>query len=125
MLSYSVVFIKNINLLGLRHWRFPGKFMNFSGEATGCVLWRKLFLKISQYSQERCRPVTLLKTDSNVGVFLWILRSFSEHLFRRTSGNSCYWFYKTATEQRWTAASVLTLLLSSDNLLTGYEQLIC
>ena len=31
-------------------------------------------------------------------------------------------FFKTATEQRWAAASVLTLL-SSDNLLAGYEQL--
>ena len=32
-------------------------------------------------------------------------------------------FFKTATEQPWATASVLTLLLSSDNLLTGYEQL--
>ena len=46
-----------------------------------------------------------------------------EHLFWRTSANSCFWFFKTATEQWWVAASVLTLLLSSDNLLTGYEQL--
>ena len=46
-----------------------------------------------------------------------------EHLFWRTSANSCFWFFKTATEQWWVAASVLTLLLSSDNLLTDYEQL--
>ena len=30
---------------------------------------------------------------------------------------------KVATEKRWATVSVLTLLLSSDNLLTGYEQL--
>ena len=44
--------------------------MNFSEAATGDVLRKKLFLKISQYSQESCRPATLLKTDSNTGVFL-------------------------------------------------------
>ena len=63
ILSYSVVFIKKINLLRLSHWCFPGKFMNFSEAATGGDLWKKLFLKISQYSQESCRPATFLKTD--------------------------------------------------------------
>ena len=121
MLFYSVVLIKKINPLCLRHWCFPGKFMNFSEAATGGVLWKKLFLKISQYSQENCRPSTLLETDSNTGVFLWILLDFWERLFK----NICWrllLIFKTATEQRWAAASVLTLLLSSDNLLTGYEQ---
>ena len=28
-LSYSVIFIKKINLLHLHHWCFPGKFINF------------------------------------------------------------------------------------------------
>ena len=56
--------------------------------ATGGVLWKKLFLKISQYSQENTcvgvsfnktaglKPCKFLKRDSNVGVFLWILRNF-------------------------------------------------
>ena len=56
--------------------------------ATGGVLWKKMFLKISQISQgNTCvgslfnkvaglRPVTLLKRDSNAGVFLWSLRKF-------------------------------------------------
>ena len=57
----------------------------------------KVFLKISQYSQENnCvgvsflimlqafRPATLLKRDSNIGVFLRILRTFKEQLFYRT-----------------------------------------
>ena len=46
------------------------------------------------------------------------MQNFKEHLFRRTSANGCFWFFKTATEQWWAAP-----LLSSDNLLTGYEQL--
>ena len=109
IITYSFVFDKKINLLCLRHWFFPRKFMDFSEAATGGVLWKKLFLKILQFSQESCRPATLLKTHSNTGAFLWILRKFQEHLFQRTSA-------------QWVAASALTLLISSDNLLTGYEQ---
>ena len=30
------------------------------------------------------RPATLLKTDSNTGIFLWYLRTFKEHIFYRT-----------------------------------------
>ena len=41
-----------------------------------------------------------------------------EHLLTAASD-----LYKTATEQQRAVASVLTFLLSSDNLLTGYEQL--
>ena len=40
--------------------------MNFLEAVTGGVLWKKLFLKISEYSQESCRPATLLKTDSPI-----------------------------------------------------------
>ena len=39
--------------------------MNFLEAAYGGVLWKKLFLKILQYSQD-CRPVTLLKTSTQV-----------------------------------------------------------
>ena len=44
--------------------------MNISEAATGGFLWKKLFLKISLYSQENCRRATLLKTESNKGAFL-------------------------------------------------------
>ena len=30
------------------------------------------------------KPATLLKTDSNTGIFLWYLRTFKEHIFYRT-----------------------------------------
>ena len=63
-ISYSVELIKKINLLRLRHWCFPGKFIIFSKSATGGVLRKKLLLKISQYLQEKCRAAILLKTGS-------------------------------------------------------------
>ena len=38
---------------------------------------RKAVLKKdSEYSQENCGPATLLKTESNTDVFLWILQNF-------------------------------------------------
>ena len=53
------------------------------------ALWKKLFLKISQYSQESTcvgvcsliklpvfAPVTLLKRDSNTAAYLWTLGNF-------------------------------------------------
>ena len=80
--------------------------MNFLEADTGGVSWKKLFLKISKNSQESCRPVALLKTDSNTVTFLWILGNFWEHLFWRMSA-------------RWAAAAVLSFLLSLDNLLRG------
>ena len=36
------------------------------------------------------RPATLSKRDSNIGVFLWMLRHFQKHLFGRTSANGCF-----------------------------------
>ena len=71
---------------------------------------KKAILEIFANPQQSCRPATLLKAESNTGVFLSTLQNFKEHLFRETC-------------TRWTVDSELTLLLSSDNLLTGYEQL--
>ena len=42
--------------------------------ATGGVLYKKLFLKILQYSQES--PATLLNRDSNTDIFLRVLQNF-------------------------------------------------
>ena len=68
--------IARLNLLHLQHWCFRGKSSNFSEAASGSVRWRKLFLKNLLYSQESCRPATLLKRDSNKDVFLWIPWNF-------------------------------------------------
>ena len=49
-----------------------------------CVLWRRLFLKKFQSSQENAcvgqvfRPATLLKWDSNTGIFSWNLQIFKK-----------------------------------------------
>ena len=37
------------------------------------------------------RPATLLKTNSNTGIFLWNLRNFAKYLFTRTSANDCFY----------------------------------
>ena len=97
--------------------------MNFLEAATRDVLWKKLFLKISQYSQESCRPATLLKTDYNTSDFTWILRNYEEHLFQRTSANitAASDFFKKL--QNSGDELLLYWLLSSDNLLTSYQQL--
>ena len=44
--------------------------MDFSEAVSRGVLCKKLFLKISQYSEESSRPATLLKTHSNRCGFL-------------------------------------------------------
>ena len=84
----------------LGHRYFPENFMKFSrtfiwrisGNSSFCVYillfryrrthqkcseysMKKLFVKTSQYSQES-KPVTLLKTDSNTAVFMWIFEIF-------------------------------------------------
>ena len=38
-------------------------------------------------------PATLLKRDSNIDVFLWNLRNFSEHLFLQNTSAGCVWKY--------------------------------
>ena len=42
------------------------------------------------------RTRTLLREDSNAGIFLWILHNFLEHLLWKTSANNCFW--KAATD---------------------------
>ena len=79
ILFYSVAFIEKINQC-LRHWCFPGKFMNFS-ETAPEVLYEN-----SKYPQEGCRPATLFKKRTAAEVFsseYWeIFKNiyFEEHL---------------------------------------------
>ena len=60
---------------------FCWEIYEFFRTAARGVLWKKLFLKISQYSQESFRPATFLKRDSNTGVFLWICEIFKSTYF--------------------------------------------
>ena len=83
---------------------------------------RRYFMKKHALKNSAIFTGKLHVCNSNTVVFLWILRNFQKHLFRRASVSGCVWFLKTATKQQWVAASVLTLLLSSHNLLTRQEQ---
>ena len=63
------------------------------------VLWKKLFLKISQYSQENtCAGVSfwlsLLKRDFNTGVFIWrnIKSTCFEERLRTTASHGRHWY---------------------------------
>ena len=70
---------------------------------------KKVFLKISQISQETLlleplfnkvtgrEPATLLKSDSNTGACLWNFRNFQERLFWRISANGFISFIKNST----------------------------
>ena len=58
---------------------------------------KKMFLKISKYSQPR--PATLLNRYSNTGVFLWILRNFQEHLFEKHLSTAAYEFNHSHKKQ--------------------------
>ena len=51
-------------------------FKNFTEKQLG---WRFFLIKF-----QALRSVTSLKTDSNTGVFLWKLQTFSVHLFLKT-----------------------------------------
>ena len=48
-----------------------------------------------------CWSATLLKTDSNTGVFLWILQNSKEHLFCRTFSNDCFSNLFNTTSKLW------------------------
>ena len=62
--------------------------VKFTEAAIEVFCYKKLFLEILQYSQETpvlesfsrkgqlLSPATLIKRDSNTGVFLWLLRNF-------------------------------------------------
>ena len=94
---------------------FSWKIYAFSEAVTRGVLWKKLFLKFFQCSQERCRHTTLLKTGSKTGISFEYCKIFKntyikEHLLTAASD-----FLKQLQNSN--------LLLSSGHFLTGYEQL--
>ena len=61
---------------------------SFSEAATRGVLWKKMFLKISQNSQENT----------------FGLRNFQKHLFSRTPLEDCFWLFR-ATLRKWGTAN--------------------
>ena len=68
-------------------------------QSPGGVLYKKLFLKVLQNSQENnfwshflqaCRVVTLLKRNSSRAVLVWVLRNFYGYLLYNTSQSDYY-----------------------------------
>ena len=76
------------NTFFTEHLRTTASAFSFSEAATGGVLWKKVFLKISQNSQE-----------NTCG-----LRNFQEHLFYRTTLDDCFWLFP-ATLLKWGTAN--------------------
>ena len=64
------------NTFFTEHLRMTASAFSFSEAATGGVLWKKVFLKISQNSQENT----------------FGLRNFQKHLFYRTPPEDCFCF---------------------------------
>ena len=62
--------------------------MGVSEAATGVVLYKKVFLEISQNLPENfCTHV----------FFLWILQNFLELLFLQNTSGGCFWSYVLVT----------------------------
>ena len=86
ILTYYLIrsyLLKRWNLVRLHHWCFPCKFMNFSEAATGGVLWKKMFLKNLQHSQE-VEDLQLYQKTLFSSEYCEIFKStyFEEHLLR-------------------------------------------
>ena len=79
-------------------------FINFIGKY---IYWNLFLIKLQAW-----RPATLLKRDSNTGVFLWNLQNFSEHFFLQNISGGCFCkkgdFCKNS-EKKWFNTAFLLL----------------
>ena len=68
-------------------------FATFTGKH---LCWSLFLIKLEAFRSDS-------KRDSNIGLFLWILQNFEEHLFWRISANGCFrWrvhYYITSNEK--------------------------
>ena len=75
-------------ILFTEHFRMITSAFSFSEAATRGVLWKKMFLKILQNSQENA----------------FGLQNFQKHLFNRTPLDDCFWLFR-ATLLKWGTAN--------------------
>ena len=76
------------NLIRSCHQMFSTKktvFKDFAIFTEKQLCWSLFLIKLKAF-----RAAALLKRDFCAVVILWIWRTFKEHLFWRTSGNSCF-----------------------------------
>ena len=76
------------NTFFTEHLRTTASAFSFSEAATGGVLWKKMFLKITQSSQENT----------------FGLRNLQKHHFYRTTLDDCFWLFR-ATLLKWGTAN--------------------
>ena len=62
--------------------------------------WSLFLIKFQAF-----RPATLLRRDSNTGVFLWILQNFYELLSYKTSANGRFWIKFSYQAMIWKGMS--------------------
>ena len=78
------------NTFFTEHLRTTASAFSFSEAATGGVLWKKVFLKILQNSQENT----------------FGLRNFQKHLFYRAPLDDCFWLFRAKLLKWGTANNV-------------------
>ena len=78
------------NTFFTEHLRTTASAFSFSEAATGGVLWKKVFLKISQNSQENT----------------FGLRNFQKHLFYRIPLDDCFWLFRETLRKSGNANNV-------------------
>ena len=76
------------NIFFTEHLRTTASTFSFSEAATGGVLWKNVFLKISENPQENT----------------FDFRNFQKHLFYRTPLDDCFWLFR-ATLLKWGTAN--------------------
>ena len=79
---------------------FSLEIYGFSEVATGRVLWKKLFLKISQYSQESCRPATFKKQAPTQVFSSEYCRNFKNTYFEEHLLTAAFHFLKQVQNSR-------------------------
>ena len=86
-LVHPLTYFQRLIRIVLLSWWTEGPVLKNFAIFAGKHLCRSVFLiKLQAF-----KSTTLLKRDSNTGVFLWILRNFQEHLFYKTSANDFFW----------------------------------
>ena len=82
------------NTFFTEHLRKTASVFSFSEATTGAVLWKKVFLKISQNSQ-----------GNTFG-----LRNFQKHLFYRAPLDDCFWLFRaTLLKSVWKTSDEYSL----------------
>ena len=84
---FVIVFWGETNRSSLSQMFFKiGVLKNFANFIGKHQCWSLFLIKLQAW-----RPATLLKRDSNTGVFLWNLRNSKEHLFLQNTSGGCFW----------------------------------